>query len=1433
MGRGFLLNNTEKIKNISQGLHFYERFEETSKRIKHRIWVAVEFYFYRFCYLHSQRTYFMKSLTLAWAICLTAMLLSSCISLTPHHERIEQAELPTATDVGTIQAEKTKDTSPRAYQYTLTSNAIRDIAADETSVWIATDLGVSTLERSTNTWRHYTKDDGLGSDNVNAVAVDDQWVWFGTDDGVSRYDTTNGDWKTFKSKDGLKGKKVYCIAVENDYVWFGTDGGLNRYDKNIDSWAARTKKDGLSEDNVTAIAITGDYIWVGVRSSGVNRYDKTTDSWNTYSKKSGLIDTEIMTIAAVDNFIWFGTKDSGISLYDKTNQTFVRNYTKTDMLSSNDIRVITADGNHIWIGTANGGAHRYIEAVDTWVRYTSDDGLASNNITCITVSNNEVWFGTYDSGVTVFDKVSSEWRQFVKADTLPSNDINEVTCDAEGNLWIATTEGVAKYVPADRKWTRYGKESGLTTNFATTIAADGDRVWLGTARGLASIDIVSDQWKYFNSNNGLSHDFITSLNITNNKIWIGTNKGLFYLNHKGEDFGEIDGLAHKSITSIAQNGSLLWIGTEEGLFKNSVDSQDAEAPSIYTKAQGLASNHVNSILIWDKTNIWVGTRNGISVYDASTDVFQPVDGDSAAQSCSNIIAMAYDSNNRQIWVGTPKGLMSFDIQTSTWSNLNDSSDSKDEKISGRNIKSILVGKDCLWLGTSGGLLEYRKSHGWREHRVLMTREPLREYNVSNIEFDGDYVWASNWSSSRNGAIIRYNRRTDTWQWFGRETILRDTEARSMTEVRRIIVDDDAVWFATNYGVLRYDKMNDTWEHFTTEDGLVVNNVSHISCGDSVVWVSYWGSAKLAGLDISKYDKQSRQWQTIPVENLMYAREYVRSMASDGDDVWISVSSSGVRKITKDGQQKVYTREDGLDENSTDWITVDGDDIWFAHRQMGRGRDSNSITRYNKATGKWIIYSSGVLSSGDIDRIVATERYVWIIYRWSEGGVTVYDKLMDEWNTVKPRGSHGWRSGIEDLAEDKDYLWIGTDGDGVKRFHMASGTWTSFDRSTGLLEDDVNDHALKVDERYVWVGTRKGLSRYDKITESWANFEKRSALADDSVFAVVTDDRYVWCGTSEGLSRYDKTYGVWKRYKRGGDMERYYDRDRDYSREEREVFREMYMNSLIDNYVSALAVDDRFVWIGTKEGANRYDKVTDKWDRFEKDNGLPGEDISSVVVDGYDVWMGTNAGIGKFPRMSDNVNAWVGFTSGIEIRQTAMEKEYAVTLVTNEVWCVDADDEYVWIGTMRGVSRYDKKKDMWTTFTTEDGLPTNEIGSVKVDGKMVWFGSDDGVVAYDSDTQDWVTFSANDGLSSERITCVARDDKYMWFGTFDAGIIRFDKANKTWKSYSRKDGLAHNSVFSIAVDGDQLWIGTQRGLSRYDKANNTWTTFTKYGDSEDV
>ena len=1383
------------------------------------------------------------------ALLLCTLWLASCFTVNPN--QVKQAQNEAASDITELKQIRQSEGSQRV----LISNNIRCISADDKNVWIATDRGVSRLDRVTNRWRHYTKEDGLNSDNINAVASNLNWVWFGTDDGVNQYNIDTGIWRSFKGKDGLKGNRVLRIAIGMDYAWFGTDQGINRYTRSIDSWSARTAKDGLSNNFVNAIALEDEYVWIGTHNC-VNRYSRTTDSWNTYSTNDGLANNFVTTIAISGNYVWFGTYRSGISVYNKTNQMFGKLYTKSDVLSSNDIRSIAIDGNNIWIGTANGGVHRYIEAVGTWARYTKDDGLVSNNISWITAYKGEIWFGTYDSGVSMYDKVKNRWITFVKADSPPEDEVKAIARSESGKFWIATSDGLMKYDPIISDWTRYGKKDGLSTEYITSLTMDGGILWIGTSRGLASYDERLDHWQFYNETNILSESFVTSLAIidegdSNKAIWVGTNRGLFRGKIEGDSpvksfepvtVKSVDtflvspsneeeansekpsssasllkkkdsgGFSDYRITSIAQRDHEIWLGTDKGLLEYDVSTlvppsngrTDLVSPSneeetnsegigsLYTSEHGLIHNHINCMLL-QEGQIWLGTSGGVAIYNRDTGVWQSILEELPNP---NVRSLMSDPERNCIWVGTSGGLARFSTKTGQLEAMKLSYSITSIARFADSVLPLLGGtRDALLLGTTSGTVEYTIPSGeHQEHRAFVTRQPLKEASVANIVFDGDAIWFSNWSASHNGAIIKYDRKSDTWRRFTRETILGNTKDKSPTIIKRICVDDKCVWFATDYGVLQYDKVADVWQHFTTEDGLLSNNIRQIECTTNFVWVCPEMKTR-----INKYNKRDGTWSEVKLSHLIHPRNYVYDMQADGAALWLSISSSGVRRVSENGKQTIFMKKDGLAQMGARCIDVDEDYVWVAH---WKDRGSGTLSRYNKRTSEWTVYSSSNVLEGDmISRIVKGEEYTWFIYEsWRKGSVTGYNRKTGEWTTIQ---IVGWGSQIREVCEDGGYLWLAPEMGGIRRFHLASGTWTSFHSGEGLLMDFVNQRAFKADSKYVWIGTPGGISRYDKERESWTNYTRQNTLVGESVQAVASDDRYVWCGTSQGVSRYDKLYGTWPNLCRDG-----------------------------NNDITGLAVDNRFLWVASRRGVGRYDKIADRWDGYGTWHGLPGMDASCIAVDGDDIWMGANGGIGRFPRMSDDPSVWISYTSGLEIKSETMTREYANTLVSNEVWSVAASKDYIWVGTMRGVSRYNKGSDMWMTYTTENGLVSNEISSICMDENVIWFGSGNGITMYDKGTEKWVTYNTDNGLASNRVTCIVRSSDAVWLGTFDAGLMRYDKKTKTWSTYSRKDGLAHDCVLSISVDGDRVWVGTRRGLSRYDVNANNWTTYTQHGDPED-
>jgi len=1397
------------------------------------------------------------------------------------------------TPLNAIQTHKGEEYLQRQEMRVLISSKVRSISDGINNVWIATDRGVSRFNREDSRWTSYTKEDGLVSDNVYVVSLglqsqsDGEEVWFGTDNGVSKYEPAKNKWTTYREEEGLISNKVNCIAQDNNYVWIGTDNGLSRYDGRINSWASRTEKDGLTSDIITSIAVEKEYVWVGTeakrrrhmgdwewreekRRSGVNRYDKNTDSWTTYTPEEGMVSGQLSTIAIDENTIWFGTKDAGISCYSKKDQAFVKSYTKSDLLATNNIKAIVVDGNYTWIGTANSGVYRYIKPTDSWIQYTTQEmnplagssGLASDHITSIATYGNEVWFGTYENGVSVYNKLTQEWTTYVKAIYLADDDVRAISIQKD-EVWAATTRGLSKYDTQSGQWTNFGVKDGLTSNYITHVENYGDEVFIAMEDGLGILNKNRQLAILPLTDFGGDAAFVTSLNEHNGNLWIGTARaGVFRLSldriprfFKGgvrgglENIAAADKLPNPIVTSIVVDEPTLWIGTQNGLFAYDTSTKQGQT---YTKDDGLASNYINTIL-QDGNILWIGTLEGLSKYNKVDNVFQTfTTRDGLPNNNIRTLALKDDA----LWIGTPKGLAL--CRASSLFTIKSASFSEEGNSFYDNIRSIGIRGNTLWLATAAGVLEFDPPTDiWQEHRAETKRSPFIEAGVSNIEFDGEDVWLSNWASSFSGCIARFDHISKSYMRYTVRDILRPVaevsvlpaKTQSISSVQKIIPRPTYVWFATDYGVLKYNKEQDTWRHYTTADGLIDNNIRHLVSSDGMVWVGGSGGRK-----INKYDQKSDRWLTVRFQN-PYDREEnpieradewrfedilrreredhgggIRDLAVAEGSLWL-IMDEGIMlfdEYTKTQQR--YSTEDGLASNRTRCIEYDGRYVWVGHESWDEGQ-KGGVSRYDTSTGTWATYSKKtVLASDRIERILISKEHVWFLpERHSRSGATGYNVKRDDWFILEPRpssededdGGH-FEGGIREVMDDGEDIWVGTPRDGILKFHTASGAWTLFRDGENMANNIVTKDGFKVDENYVWVGTLNGLRLYDKKLETWTNYTKPITLTDDEVRAITVDERYVWCGMAYGIYRYDKIEGDWTHFKQKGGRQVIR-----VGNDTWEWHQEESREGLVDNRITGLLVDEQYLWVATQRGANRYDKIADIWDRYTNQRGLPTRNITAVTTDGSDVWLGTGKGLCRYPRMSDDPNAWTTYTTTIEIKPMVLSEEYASSLVSNKIRALAAEKDYIWVGTERGVSRYDKKHDTWLSITSKDGLLDDKVSCIAVDENNVWFGTARGVTMYSKRTQDWINFTTKDGLPSNQVTCIAIDGNMIWFGTFAAGIAKYDQKTESWTMFTEENGPAHNSVLSMAVDGNFLWFGTRRGLSRYDKQTNAWTTYEEH------
>ena len=1347
-----------------------------------------------------------------------------------------------------------------AAEQALVSDNVRCISTSADYVWVGTDRGVSVYHKGDNRWTKLDRENGLLSDDVTAIAADGKSVWIGTTLGVSLYDVETKHWTKFQRRDGLASNKVTAMAVDGNYIWVGTEAGISRYDKTTGAWALQREKDKDQFNVITAVAVESEYVWFGTED-GLRRYDKPKDAWNTYTKEEGLVENHIRWIALSPDAVWVGTEKSGVSKYSTINQTFTESHTRTDRIESDFIRAIAVDGDNVWFGSADRGIRRYITTVDTWFKYTTAQGLVSDHITALAVDGRNIWIGTYEHGLGQYDKVTDGWTWYSKRDTLVSNQIKTLVSAGEA-LWIGTNKGLSRYALREKTWKAYTKADGLATNYITSLVGDANdgKLWVGTPLGLGKLE--DGRWRFYTERNGLANNFVTCISLSNHVstrrgsstlfgssqpnnvgIWVGTKSGLSVLVEQpstdpqsgigkntestGQQTSPIEKssepnsspinvrashsyLTGKWVTAVLAIDEEVWAGTTEGLYRKNAATDEFEPFPIVT-------DYVNTLTFSPDKRLLVGTRNGLWIIQGETSTH-------ITEGLPNLNVRAVAIDGETIWVGTPGGVVRSDgVSVQRVFTM------QPDGLLHDNVQSIAVIDKQIFFGTVAGLAVYEiEEDRWEKHTPYHDTEILREDEARWMELDGHHLWVLNWMASPNGAILKFDRRTDTWVEYTKEALPLSSDVPFITAVPRLAVGTEDVWCATgDGGVLRYNKVSDTWSHFTKSAGLPGHHATLIEVDEpNGVWVAFLGGVA------AHYDTWTEKWESVKVTEAGPGT-YIEDIACTRDYVWFSTNGVGVKRYERATKTwRSYTEAQGMASRSGQWIAADGEGVWTSggsSYSWVSDRGTSGVSYYQPTNDTWTIYDRRKgLRVGWARYGQVSEDYVWC-FGWQ--GINRYDKTDKSWTSFTQ--SDGLpQSSVEAISEDSDGFWVGTGSKGVLKYSQASGAWTAFTVEDGLVHDSIWRYQLKADSKYVWVGTSRGLSRYDKEKGTWTSFTKPTTLADRRAVAVATDSRYVWVGTHRGLSRYDKRYDRWKHFEKPAEESgRDEDEDGDEGDDEEEQEPET-TNELVDNNVIDLSVGKRYIWIATEGGVGRYDKIADRFESYTKENQLPSVDIRAVVENRSDVWIGTKNGISKHSILSDDRNAWETYNAAIEILPT-VEGKYAKSLKNDDVRCLAVDDNRVWAGTKTGVSLYALRQGTWTTFTQKDGLASDEVSCITIDKEQVWFGSRRGVTVYDTVNKTWKILTEADGLGSNLITSMAIRGDQVWFGTFDKGVTMLDKTTGQFTTFTKADGLPHNGILSIVIEDDYLWFGTHGGLTRYDSLTGTWTVYTERFDHDGI
>ncbi|MCG3167627.1 MAG: hypothetical protein POELPBGB_03421 [Bacteroidia bacterium] len=379
----------------------------------------------------------------------------------------------------------------------LASNDVQSVLVDkERNLWTASfGEGISKIIYKDNSKaefdvKHYNTSNGMKNDFIRDIIQDhERNIWAATyGSGIVML---NEDISTrFFSNIDLRSVNIQTIIKDKrGYFWLGTDKGVSRISSNgvEHSVVNFSTTQGFPGDLVNALYedIEGN-IWIGTSTSGLFQYTPSTNSARRIQLSDDPLFRFVNSISGDKlGFVWVSTKGGAYRF--GTNGFRLDYFTTLQGLLHNNVNKIFADSkNRIWMAAQNNRISYY---KDSKFHYLEEGSAAEiTTVNCITEDDEaNIWFGTDGKGIYMYDGKNAE--HYTSANGLYSDFCYDIISDNYGNVWIGHRGGISIFSKKTKTF-KHLVEAGLNDNINTNaVYKDKDGIlWFGTTNGAVRYD---------------------------------------------------------------------------------------------------------------------------------------------------------------------------------------------------------------------------------------------------------------------------------------------------------------------------------------------------------------------------------------------------------------------------------------------------------------------------------------------------------------------------------------------------------------------------------------------------------------------------------------------------------------------------------------------------------------------------------------------------------------------------------------------------------------------------------------------------------------------------------------------------------------------------------------------------------------------------------
>lgn len=560
------------------------------------------------------------------------------------------------------------------------------------------------------------------------------------------------------------------------------------------------------------------------------------------------------------------------------------------------------------------------------------------------------------------------------------------------------------------------------------------------------------------------------------------------------------GLSHVTVNCIYQDSfGLVWLGTSDGL--NLYDGSDFTVfKPDDSDPKSIKSNIIHTIYEDANKNVWVGTFHGLYRFNRATKEFTRILNELKNQKIRAII----EKDNSTLWVGSNEGLFIIGI--------NDSVPSKVPNLSS-GILTLLQDKEQLWIGTSKGLIKYQDNN-------LESIPFCKECQITALAKDR---FGTIWVGTDKFGLFKMTKKS---------LVPEPVYVSEKTEVLAIEIDQfNRLWIGTaENGVFLSADQGEHFSNYTFDKqnpyGISGNIIRSIH-GDRLgrIWVGTWGN----GFNIHDPEKSKfTNYRNGKDASTSLSHNFVHAVYETSDHLVLIGTKNGLNILNPETQRIQTIRTNSSNHLSSNYIKSIFQDsrgrLWIG-TDKGLNRSKNN--HFNPVFEK--IHLEEGPQDNDITFVFedASNR-IWIgtwngLYRYHENNQTT-TKVIDHYQVLT-------------IVEDNDgALWMGTYYYGLIKFDTATQEITNIEHQENQPTSLPNNRiwTLHKDTKgNIWAGTFGG--GLSKLTNENGNvtfrtWKERDGISSNSIIGILEDQHgNLWISGNNGISKFNVESNTFANY----------------------------------------------------------------------------------------------------------------------------------------------------------------------------------------------------------------------------------------------------------------------------------------------------------------